>query len=97
MTFVPVWKYYKFKKHYIVYTPFTRNCLVLVDGEKLSKVKIQSDVKETKQKQHTCANKDFKEGLQSNRPFAAWGPCDLSFTKIMGNNHKNTRLRVEKA
>ena len=29
--------------------------------------------KETKQKQHTCVNKDFKEGLQSNKPFAAWG------------------------
>ena len=31
--------------HYSVYTPFTRNCLVLVDGEQLSEVKIQSDLK----------------------------------------------------
>ena len=28
-----------------MYTTFTRNCLVLVDGEQLCKVKIQSDVK----------------------------------------------------
>ena len=71
-----LWLLYKYEsvqvqnalQHYSMKTPLKRICLVLVDGEQLSKVKIQSDVKKRNKNNIHAPTKTLRKVFRAISP-----------------------------